>query len=444
MKAFRIPNLPDRARLMTYAALLAMRGGYILSRLLVTLALPLILSVEALGKFGVFSGLVAAVPIVVAFGLPEHAARRLNRGPNRPVFRALVMQTSLGLLAAFAVSALWLHVYPDLDNRTIAMVAGITALTLLRTTLGMVLLGRGAVVRANLAFALATSGPFFAVVAALILPKGAVDLTTVCLLWLLTSLAAVSISLPAFFRDLSDLRTGHMVRLPLLLVRQFRILIGLRHLHVNQIIDLTRTYLDRIILPLIAGFHLAGIYNVFALATSVAVMVPNSLCGHVDLPRLVMTARNDVAGFKRIVMGGVALAAGIAGLMIAPLFFMEHIVEAVLAVDLDSRLYRTLCVTSMLGAMFAAVAEYLWHATYAARAERQLSRYIVPTIVLSVIFIAGGTAGFGLIGASLAVAVTNACVALLRARALAAHLAGHVRLSPSLASPGVQLSPESP
>ena len=45
----------SRGGLTTYAVLLATRGAYILSRLLVALALPLVLSVEALGKFGLFS-----------------------------------------------------------------------------------------------------------------------------------------------------------------------------------------------------------------------------------------------------------------------------------------------------------------------------------------------------------------------------------------------------
>ena len=95
-----MPVWPNRARLTTYAVLLATRGAYILSRLVVALALPLVLSVEALGKFGVFSALIAGLPVVVALGLPEHATRRLNRGLNRPFFRAFVLQTVLGLMSA--------------------------------------------------------------------------------------------------------------------------------------------------------------------------------------------------------------------------------------------------------------------------------------------------------------------------------------------------------
>jgi O-antigen/teichoic acid export membrane protein len=415
--------LPDRAQLMTYAVLLATRGAYILSRLLVALALPLILSVEALGKFGLFSSLAAALPVVIALGLPEHATRRLNRGLNRPVFRAFAVQTVLGFAGAFAVTALWLAVYPDIDRRMIAIVAGIVALTYLRGNLAMVLLGRGAVIRSNITFAVATSGPFFAILAALVLPRGAVDLTTVCLAWLLTCIIGAAVALPGSWHDLRDLIGGRAVRTRLLLSRQARIIVGLRHIYVNQIADLTRTYLDRLVLPLVAGFHIAGIYNVFALATSVAVMVPNALCGQVDLPRLVQTARDDKAVYRRIVTAGIIRAAVVAALMIAPLFLMKPAVDTILGLALDPGLFYALCAGAMLSAMLAAVADYLWYAIYAARAERGLSRYIIPTILLSVVLIVGGSGAFGLVGASLAVVAANACVVLFRVRALAAYLA---------------------
>jgi len=427
MKALRVPKLSNHGRLVTYAALLGTRGAYILSRLLVALALPLVLNVEALGRFGVFSGLVAALPVVVAFGLPEHATRRLNRGLNRPIFRALVVQTVLGFFASFAISVLWLAVYPDIDQRMSVIVAGIVALTFLRGNLGMVLIGRGAVIRSNLTFALATSGPFFAIVAALILPRGSVDLTIVCLAWLVTCIIGIAIALPGSWRDLVDLSNSRFGRLPLLLVRQVRIIVGLRHLYINQIIDLARTYIDRMVLPLMAGFYLAGIYNVFALATSVAVMVPNALCGQVDLSRLVETARADQTAYRRIVAAGIVRAAVIAALMTAPLFLMKPAVDAILKLDLDPALYYVLCAGSMLSAMLAAVADYFWYAIYAARAERGLSRYAIPAILLSVSLLVGGIATFGLIGASLAVVITHACVVLFRGRVLAAHLARNMK-----------------
>lgn len=432
-----MPVWPNRARLTTYAVLLATRGAYILSRLVVALALPLVLSVEALGKFGVFSALIAGLPVVVALGLPEHATRRLNRGLNRPFFRAFVLQTVLGFFAALAVTALWLAVYPDIDRRTIVVVAGIVALTHLRGSLAMVLLGRGAVVRSNLTFAISTSGPFFAIVAALVLPRGAVDLTIVCLAWLVTCLFGVALALPGSWHDLVDLSRARLGRWGLLFKRQARIVVGLRHIYVNQIIDLARTYLDRMVLPLMAGFYLAGIYNVFALATSVAVMVPNALCGQVDLPRLVETARGDQTAYRRILAAGTIRAAAIAALMIAPLFLMKPVIDAILRLNLDPGLYYALCAGSTLGAMLASVADYLWYAIYAARAERGLSRYALPTIVLSVILLVGGIAAFGVVGASLAVVATNACVVLFRARALAGHLvrtgSGDEPLSPMMA-----------
>ena len=423
MRAGRIPHLPSRAQLITYGVLLATRGAYIGSRLVVALALPLVLSVEALGKFGLFSSLAAALPVVIAFGLPEHATRRLNRGLNRPVFRAFVVQTVLGLVGAFAISALWLAIYPDMDYRTILIVAGVVALTSLRGNLAMVLLGRGAVVRSNITFAVATSGPFFAILAALVLPRGTIDLTTVCLAWLVTCVIGVALALPGSWHDLHDLARGRAVRARLMLSRQIRIIVGLRHIYINQIVDLARTYLDRLILPLMLGFHLAGIYNVFALATSVATMVPNALCGQVDLSRLVAAARDDKAAYRHILTGGIVRAALIAALMIAPLFFMKPAVDAVLKLELDPRLYYVLCAGAMLNAMFAAVADYFWYAIYAARAERRLAPYIIPTIVLSVVLIVGGSAAFGLVGASLAVVAANACVVLFRARVLWAYLA---------------------
>jgi O-antigen/teichoic acid export membrane protein len=441
MRAGRIPHLPSRAQLITYGVLLATRGAYIGSRLVVALALPLVLSVEALGKFGLFSSLAAAIPIVIAFGLPEHASRRLNRGMNRPVFRAFVLQTALGFAGAFALSILWLAVYPDIDHHLIAIMAGVVALTFLRGNLGMILLGRGAVVRSNLAFAMATSGPFFAIIGVLVLPKGAVDITLICLAWLVTSIVGVAINLPGSSKDLNDLFRGRWVRVRLLLIRQARIIIGLRHIYINQIIDLARTYLDRMVLPLLVGFHLAGIYNVFALATSVAVMVPNALCGQVDLPRLVQTARDDKERYGPLVIAGVVRAAIIAALIIAPLFFLKPAVDTILKIELDASLYYVLCSGCMLSAMLASIAEYLWHATYAARAEHRLSRYVIPTIILSVGLIAGGSAAFGLVGASLAVVAINACVVLFRARALRTHIAGQMRGGKPVSRTSLSLMP---
>lgn len=436
MKALRLPDRPSRAQLATYAVLLATRGAYIASRLVVALALPLVLSVEALGKFGLFSSLAAALPVVIALGLPEHATRRLNRGLNRPVFRAFFLQTVLGFGGAFAVTVLWLAVYPDIDHRMALIVAGVVALTFLRGNLAMVLLGRGAVVRSNLSFAVATSGPFFAIAAALVLPRGTIDLATVCFAWLVTCVMGLAITVPGSWQDMRDLVNGRSVRARLLLSRQARIIVGLRHIYINQIVDLARTYLDRLVLPLMLGFHLAGIYNVFALATSVATMVPNALCGQVDLSRLVAAARDDKAAYRRIVVSGIGRAAVIAALMIAPLFLMKPAVDAILKLELDSRVYYLLCAGATLNAMLAAVADYFWYAIYAARTERRLAPYVIPTLLLPVLLIVGGSAAFGLVGASLAVVAANACVVLFRARVLWAHLG-----RPTPGEPEAQIAP---
>jgi hypothetical protein len=109
--------------------------------------------------------------------------------------------------------------------------------------------------------------------------------------------------------------------------------------------------------------------------------------------------------------------------MIAPLLFLRPVLNVLLKLDLNPALYYVLCTSCTMAAMLAAVADYLWYAIYAARAERGLSRYAIPTIVLSLILVVSGAGMFGLVGASLGVLATNACVALFRARVLASHLA---------------------
>ena len=298
-------------------------------------------------------------------------------------------------MAAFAVTALWLAVYPDIDHRTI--------------------IGRRRHRRVDLPSRQPCDGSAR--------PRSGRALEPILRCRHLGSLlrdrrsspptqgkhrpdhrlfgvacnlhGGVAVALPGSRRDLTHLFGGRATRVGLLLARQTRILVGLRHIYINQIIDLARTYLDRMVLPLMAGFHLAGIYNVFALAASVAVMVPNALCGQVDLPRLVETAREDRAAYLPTVTAGIVRAAGIAGLMIAPLFLMKPAVDTILTLSLDPGLYYVLCGGSMVSAMLAAVADYYWYAIYAARAERGLSRYAIPTIVLSVVLLVGGIATFG-------------------------------------------------
>ena len=422
MSRIRLP-----AKLATYAFILAARGTYVLMRLAVVLGLPFVLGPAALGQFGTFSALVATLPMIIGLGLAEHVVRRLATTTHGPSFQILVFHTMAGCVLAMLISLIWIRIYPDVNALTGLLVAVVAGIEVIRSAAYVLSIARASIIRANIAYVLSVTGPSLAVVAGFLFFHNKINIATVIAFWIATNIASTAVALTVITRDFR--RAPRTRATWKALGRRYAGAITTsRNIYLNQIVDVARVYCDRMLVPLFAGFYLAGIYNFFALASSMTVMICNATFGQTDLPHM-MKASADQAWteLERIVAAGVKRTFILPVIIMAPLFALRPLAELVMKTTIDASLYYPLTVCATLVAVAGSAADYLWYAVYAAHGERELAKTAILTVPLTIVAVAFGAWAFGLIGASLGVALTSAVVAWLRWRRFHDHLKSKVK-----------------
>ncbi|WP_162914304.1 lipopolysaccharide biosynthesis protein [Taklimakanibacter lacteus] len=418
---FRI-RLP--AKFATYVFVLAARGIYVLMRLAVVLGLPFVLGPAALGQFGTFSALVATLPMLIGLGVSQHVIRRLATTTHAPSFRVLALHTMTGCVAVMVISAIWIRIYPDVDGLTGLLVAMVAGIEVIRAAAYSLSIARSSIIRANIAYVLSVTGPSLAVVAGFLFFQNRINLAIVIACWIVTNIVSTAIALTVVTGDFRRAPQAR-VRWEALKRRYAVAVASSRNIYLNQIVDVARVYCDRIVVPLFAGFYLAGIYNFFALGANMTVMICNATFGQTDLPQMMKASANQAwAEFDHIVRVGLKRTLVLPVIIMAPLFALKPLAELVLKTTIEASLYYPLTFCAMLVAVSGSVADYLWYAVYAAHGERELAKTALLTVPFALVAVALGTWAFGLIGASLAVALTSAIVSSLRWRRLRDHLAG--------------------
>jgi hypothetical protein len=111
-------------------------------------------------------------------------------------------------------------------------------------------------------------------------------------------------------------------------------------------------------------------------------------------------------------------------IIMAPLFALKPLAELVMKTAIDAGLYYPLTLCATLVAICGSLADYLWYAVYAAHGERELAKTAFMTVPFGLAVVTLGSWSFGLIGASLAVALTSGVVSWIRWRRLRGHLKG--------------------
>ncbi len=410
--------------LATYAFVLGARGTYVLMRLAVVLGLPFVLGPAALGQFGTFSALVATLPMLIGLGVSQHVIRRLAATTHVSSFRILTFHTIVGCIAAMIITAIWIRIYPDVDRLTGTLVAVVAGIEVIRAAAYSLSIARSSIIRANIAYVLSVTGPSLAVVVGFLFFQSKISLAIVIAFWIVTNIASTAIALTVITKDFRHAPQSTL-RWPALRRRYASAVAASRNIYLNQIVDVARVYCDRIVVPLFAGFYLAGIYNFFALGANMAVMICNATFGQTDLPQMMKaSASRSWAEFDRIVATGLKRTFVLPVIIMAPLFALRPLAELVMKTTIDASLYYPLTCCATLVAIFGSTADYLWYAVYAARGERELAKTAFMTVPFGLAVVALGTWGFGLIGASLAVALTSAVVSWLRWRRLRDHLKG--------------------
>jgi O-antigen/teichoic acid export membrane protein len=424
MGMFRI-RLP--AKIATYAFILAARGIYVLMRLLVVLGLPFVLGPAALGQFGTFSALVATLPMIIGLGLSEHVVRRLATTTHGPSFRILILHTMAGCILAMLVSIIWIRIYPDVDSLTGLLVAVVAGIEVIRSAAYSLSIARSSIIRANIAYVLSVTGPSLAVAAGFLFFHNRISLATVVAFWIGTNIVSTAVALTVITRDFRRAPRTRMTW-QTLRRRYAGAIASSRNIYLNQIVDVARVYCDRILVPLFAGFYHAGIYNFFALGSSMTVMICNATFGQTDLPQMMRASTNQAwAELERIVRAGLKRTFILPVIIMAPLFALKPLAEFVMKTTIEASLYYPLTVCATLVAVAGSTADYLWYAVYAAHGERELAKTALLTVPLTIVAVAFGTWSFGLIGASLGVALTSAVVSWLRWRRFRDHLKSKVR-----------------
>lgn len=410
------------ANLATYAFVLGARGIYVLMRLVIVLGLPFVLGPAALGQFGTFSALVAILPMIVGLGVPQHVIRRLATTTHASSFRTLALHIVIGAGLAMLITAAWLRIYPDVSALTGLLVAIVAGIEVVRAAAYSLAIARSSIIRANIAYLLSVTGPSLAVLVGFLFFRDRIDLAIVIAFWIVTNLASTAVAFTVITKDFRKAPKA-ATRWPALRRRYAAAVAASRNIYLNQIVDVARVYCDRLVVPLFAGFYLAGIYNFFALGANMAVMICNATFGQTDLPRLMKaTASRDWTAFDGIVATGLKRTFIFPIVIMAPLFALRPVAELVLKTPIEASLYYPLTFCVVLVAVAGSLADYLWYAVYAARGERQLAKTAFMTVPFGLIVVALGTWAFGLIGASLAVALTSGVVSWLRWRRLSDHL----------------------
>lgn len=419
MSIFRIG---DPRKIATYGFVMAARGAYVLFRLITVLGVPYVLGPAALGQFGTFSGLVAVLPTLVGLGVPQHIIRRLAGSHHRPSFSVLVLHSIIGFVTASLACVVWIGIYPDVDLLTGLLVAFVAGVEVIRATVYSLAIARSSIIRANAAYVLSGSGPSLVILAGFVLFKDQISLATLMGAWLVTNIASTAVAMTVARPDLA----GYLTRardLPAWRRRYGIAVFVSRDIYLNQIVDVARVYCDRLIVPLLVGFYWAGIYNFFALAANVTVMICNATFGQTDLPQLMKaSASQSWTEFRQVVRAGLKYNIVLPILMMLPLFFLRPLAAFVMKTTIDAPFYYALTAAATLVAVSGSVADYLWYAVYAAHGESKLARTAIVTVPLGIALVAAGTVFFGLVGALLAVALTSGVVSWLRWRTLEAHV----------------------
>jgi O-antigen/teichoic acid export membrane protein len=425
MGMFRI-RLP--AKFATYAFVLGARGTYVLMRLAVVLGLPFVLGPAALGQFGTFSALVAILPMLVGLGVAQHLNRRLATTTHGPSFRILIWHTIAGSLAAMLVAAAWIRVYPDIDGPTGLLVVIVAGVEVFRVAAYSLSIARASIIRANISYVLSVTGPSLAIVAAFLFLHDRISLATIIACWIVTNIASTAIAFSVIVRDFRTARQARVKWEPIKR-RYAGAVVASLNIYLNQIVDAARVYCDRIVVPIFAGFYLAGIYNFFALGANMTVMICNATFGQTDLPQMIKaSAKQDWVEFDRIVTAGLKRTLILPVIIMAPLFALKPLAELVMKTEIDASLYYPLTLCATLVAICGSFADYLWYAVYAAHGERELAKTAFMTVPFGLAVVTLSTWSFGLIGASLAVAFTSGIVSWLRWRRLRDHLKGKTML----------------
>lgn len=411
MGMFRIRLPPKFA---TYAFVLAARGAYVLMRLAVVLGLPFVLGPAALGQFGVFSGMVAILPMLVGLGVSQHLNRRLATTTHGASLQILVLHTLAGAVAAMLIAAVWIRVYPDIDVLTGLLVTVVAGIEVVRAAAYTISIARASIVRANISYVLSVTGPSLAIVAGLLFFHSRLNLATIIAFWIATNIVSTAIALTVVVRDLQKNRRAK-VRWESLRRRYVSTVITSRNIYLNQIVDAARVYCDRLLVPIFAGFYLAGIYNFFMLGASMTMMICNATFGQTDLPQMMKASANQAwAEFHRIIIVGLKRTFILPIIIMAPLFALRPLAEFVMKTTIEASLYYPLTVCATLVAVSGSIADYLWYAVYATHGERELAKTALLTVPLAIVAVALGAWAFGLIGASLGVALTSSVVSWLR------------------------------
>jgi hypothetical protein len=409
----------DKAWLSRFIAVMGSRVGYVLTRLIVVLGLPYLLGAEALGKFGLFSALATVWPVLMGMGMPEHSVRRLGIGSNTPIFRVLVRQTFLSMVLGGGATYLYLTLYDGVSTGLCLMVALLVVVEVFHSNLHVLALGRGATVRANITFLLGTLGPVFCLLWGAFSPLNLVTLDWIVLSWLGSNALAALFLLPVVYPDFKVMRDNgagygsYTSRLK----RHMRILYGLRHVYLMQIVNVLNTYIDRMLVPLLIDFRAAGIYNFFALAMSVAVMFPQAAIAQADLQRLVsLHKEQDMKGYTQTLKVGVMRSMALAALLMLPLLGLHSVAEVILKIDMPLETYFALSGLFLLSSVFAAGSVYLWNAIYIAREEHHtvFMNLLTPPFIIA-LFVMGATF-LGLVGAAAAMLAINVFIFVTRLR----------------------------
>ncbi|MGE3871870.1 MAG: hypothetical protein AB7F74_02825 [Parvibaculaceae bacterium] len=423
MGMFRI-RLPDK--FATYAFVLAARGAYVLMRLAVVLGLPFVLGPAALGQFGVFSGMVAILPMLVGLGVSQHLNRRLATTTHGPSLQILVLHSLAGVVAAMLISAVWIRVYPDIDGLTGLLVTVVAGIEVVRAAAYTISIARASIIRANISYVLSVTGPSLAIIAGFLFFHSRISLATIIAFWIATNIVSTAIALSVIVRDFRKKQRAK-VRWDSLKRRYVSTVVTSRNIYLNQIVDAARVYCDRLLVPIFAGFYLAGIYNFFMLGASMTMMICNATFGQTDLPHMMKASAGQAwTEFDRIVIVGIKRTFILPVIIMAPLFALKPLAEFVMRTTIEASLYYPLTFCATLVAVSGSVADYLWYAVYAAHGERELAKTALLTVPLAIAAVTLGTWAFGLIGASLGVTLTSAVVSWLRWQRLRDHLRSKV------------------
>ncbi|CAN5137894.1 hypothetical protein BH10PSE7_BH10PSE7_40340 [soil metagenome] len=403
----------SRSRIATYAFVLSTRAAYVFVRLVIVLGLPYVLGAAALGMFATITAMIAVLPVLVGLGVPGHLHRRLGVSLHLPSFRAWLFQTFAGGIAAAILAYAWICVYPDF-NRTIGLtVAVVAAVEVIKAGVYQLCVARSVVVRSNVAYVLSGAGPSLVVLASL-LSGTHLSLSVLVIAWLVTNILATVIGATVIIPDVGKLRRAAFDWRNL--SRRYGASVrSSQNIYLNQVVDVVRVYCDRMIVPLVAGFHMAGIYGFFSLAASMAVMMTNATLGQTDLPHLLKAAsERSWPEFERLLTEGLKRTCILPVIIMCPLFVLRPLAEIVLKTPIEGPLFFALSIMVTLVAICGSLADYLWYAVYAAHGERKLAKTAIGTIPFTLLSVAIGSLAGGIVGAAFAVALSSAVVAWLR------------------------------